>query len=434
MKKLICTFYISIAVLCLSCNDWKQIGQDIYSKTSGDYAGMATAINGDGSIIAIGSPYNDSNGIGSGHVRVFQNKENTWTAIGKDIEGLETYDHFGSTIDMSANGNILAIGTAHSDVHGENSGQVRVFKYHNSEWEQLGQNLNGSEAYDEFGYDISLSQDGKTLAVGAPHHQSSGNITSSISVYTLNTNNQWELIGDPIMGTTKAFKYTNNVFHEDQIGKSLALSGDGSTLIMNIGGNGKRAVTAYKLIDNQWIHIGGRIKMVHNLYNEISLIGNVVSINNDGSIIAIGYKNFQISKFSNKINRGNILLNGCVRVFHLNSIDEWKQLGNTIYGMDLDKFGEQLMLNASGNRLAVTSFGRDTTESGKDANFVSVFQLKNNDWKLYGERIELKRAYEEFDNSIAINDDGSMIIVGNSTMDEDNLTYGEVKIFKNESK
>ncbi|WP_109435847.1 hypothetical protein [Aquimarina sp. AU119] len=435
MKKSICILYISIVILCFSCSDWKQIGNDIYSEAPGDFAGMATAINDDGSIIAIGSPYNDSNGIGSGHVRVFQNKENTWTTIGKDIKGLKTYDHFGSTLDINANGNILAIGTMHSDVNGENSGQVRVFKYHKKEWIQLGQNLNGSKAYDEFGYDISLSQDGKTLAIGAPHHESTGDISSSVSIYTLNTvHNSWELLGDRILGTTKSFKYTNNTFHENQIGKSIALSGDGRTLILNTTGNGERSIITYKLIDNQWVRIGNVIKMNHNLYNEISLIGDVVSINDDGSIIAIGYKDFQISKSSNETKRGNILLIGCIQVFRLNSIDEWKQVGNTIYGTDLERFGGQLMLNASGNRLAVTSYGGDTAESGKDANFVSTFELANNNWKLYGEKIELKRAYEEFDNSIAINNDGSIIIVGNSAMDEDNLTYGEVKIFKNKFK
>lgn len=422
-------------MLCFSCNDWKQIGDDIHSEAIGDFSGMATAINNDGSIIAISSPYNDVNGIGSGHVRVFENKSNTWIAMGKSIEGLKTYDHFGSTLDMNANGNILAIGTTHSDVNGENSGQVRVFKYHKEEWIQLGQNLNGSNAYDEFGYDISLSQDGKTLAIGAPHHESMGDINSSVSIYTLNTtNNSWELLGNRILGITKNFKYTDNTFHEDQIGKSIALSGDGRTLIVNTAGNGDRGITTYKIIDGQWLRIEDIIKMNHNLYNEIFLIGDVVSINDDGSIIAIGYKDFQISKFSNETKSGNILLHGCVQVFKLNSINEWKQVGNTIYGMDLDYFGEQLMLNASGNRLAITSFGTGTTQSGKDANFVSLYELKNNDWQLYGERIELKRAYEDFDNSIAINDDGSIIIVGNSAMDEDDITYGEVKIFKNKSR
>ena len=64
MKKGILFYWLSIILLTTSCKKWEQVGSDILSEAPGDFIGTATAINGDGSIIAVGAPYNDSNGIG----------------------------------------------------------------------------------------------------------------------------------------------------------------------------------------------------------------------------------------------------------------------------------------------------------------------------------------------------------------------------------
>ena len=42
-------------------------------------------MSSDGTIIAIGGYLNDGNGVNSGHVRVFENINNTWIQLGSDI-------------------------------------------------------------------------------------------------------------------------------------------------------------------------------------------------------------------------------------------------------------------------------------------------------------------------------------------------------------
>ena len=51
---------------------YSQIGQDIVGEASWDQSGYSVSINSDGTIVAIGAPYNADNGINSGHVRVYQ--------------------------------------------------------------------------------------------------------------------------------------------------------------------------------------------------------------------------------------------------------------------------------------------------------------------------------------------------------------------------
>ena len=48
-----------------------QIGIDIDGEAAGDSSGTSISLSSDGSIVAIGALYNDGNGDSSGHIRIF---------------------------------------------------------------------------------------------------------------------------------------------------------------------------------------------------------------------------------------------------------------------------------------------------------------------------------------------------------------------------
>ena len=54
-----------------------QLGNSIFGEADGDESGESIAINGDGSIMAIGSIENTGSGAGAGHVRVFSFQDGT---------------------------------------------------------------------------------------------------------------------------------------------------------------------------------------------------------------------------------------------------------------------------------------------------------------------------------------------------------------------
>ena len=95
-----------------------------------DYSGHSVSlIHSDGTIVAIGAMGNDGNGSSAGHVRVYQYANDTWTQMGSDIDGEAAGDNSGSSVSLSNDGTILAIGALFNDGNGQYSGHVRVFQW-----------------------------------------------------------------------------------------------------------------------------------------------------------------------------------------------------------------------------------------------------------------------------------------------------------------
>ena len=70
-----------------SSSSWSQLGADIDGEAAGDSSGTSVSLSSDGTIVAIGSPYNDGNGSNSGHVRVYEYSGGSWSQLGTDIDG-----------------------------------------------------------------------------------------------------------------------------------------------------------------------------------------------------------------------------------------------------------------------------------------------------------------------------------------------------------
>ena len=110
---------------------WKQIGQDIDGEAAYDWSGLAVSLSADGKTLAIGATGNagDANGYNAGHVRVYHMADtgSNWEQLGEDIYGESAGDEAGSSVSLSADGRSVAIGSISNDDNGVNSGHVRVF-------------------------------------------------------------------------------------------------------------------------------------------------------------------------------------------------------------------------------------------------------------------------------------------------------------------
>jgi len=115
-----------------AASDWIQKGSDIDGEASNDRAGSSVSLSSDGSIVAIGAPYNDgATGDRAGHVRVFKYDSTTsgWVLKGDDFDGEADLDFSGDSVSLSNDGSILAIGAPYRDVGGSsNAGYVRVYE------------------------------------------------------------------------------------------------------------------------------------------------------------------------------------------------------------------------------------------------------------------------------------------------------------------
>jgi hypothetical protein len=159
---------------------WNQISQDIIGEANGNWFLWSVFISKDGKTIAVGAPYNDgNNGVTSGHVRIYRLEEDDgtrWEQIGQDIDGEVADDYSGWSVSLSADGNTVAISSPWNDENGDVSGQVRVYRIdgQGSSWERLGQVIYGDNVYDRLGWSVNLSPDGNTLAIGSPEAGGSG--------------------------------------------------------------------------------------------------------------------------------------------------------------------------------------------------------------------------------------------------------------------
>lgn len=334
---------------------WTQIGVDIDGEVADDRSGQSVSLSADGSTVAIGAPLNDGNGMNSGHVRVYQNISSVWTQIGSDIDGEAADDRFGSSVSISSDGSIVAIGAPLNDENGSNSGHVRVYQNISGVWTQIGTDINGEAANDNSGSvgEVSLSSDGNVVAIGARLNQGNGSHSGHVRVYE-NISGVWTQIGADINGEAVG----------DLSGFSVSLSADGNFVAIgavenNGNGNNSGQVRIYENISGVWTQIGADIDG-ESAYDRF---GWSVSISSDGSVVAIGsYEN-----------DGNGTDSGHVRVFE-NISGVWTQMGIDIDGEAAgDGFGLSVSLSADGSSVAVGApyNGGNGTVSGH----VRVFDL-----------------------------------------------------------
>ena len=104
-----------------------QVGADIDGEAAGDWSGWSVAMSGDGLRIAIGAKWNVGTASDAGHVRVYTLINGTWSKTGVDIDGEAAGDQAGSSVAMSGDGSRIAIGTPYNEGTGSNAGHVRVY-------------------------------------------------------------------------------------------------------------------------------------------------------------------------------------------------------------------------------------------------------------------------------------------------------------------
>ena len=132
--------------------------------------GPSLSLDDNGSTVAIGSQRRVSDNNGDGHVGVFRLLDNEWVVLGQFMEGETDANGFGASISLSGDGRSIAVSAPRakvSDLFG--AGHVRVFDFNGEEWLQRGISLGGEASR---GSDVacclsvSLSSDGQAVAAG----------------------------------------------------------------------------------------------------------------------------------------------------------------------------------------------------------------------------------------------------------------------------
>ncbi len=389
---------------------WMQIGDDIDGEAAGDLSGRSVSLSSDGSVVAIGAMGNDGNGNSAGHVRVFENLGGTWTQIGSDIDGEAASDLSGGSVSLSSDGSVVAIGATGNDGNGNSAGHVRVFENLGGTWTQIDNDIDGEDEGDQSGGSVSLSSDGAVVAIGARLNNGNGDWSGHVRIYQ-NQEGFWTQIGSDIDGETTT----------DSSGGSVSLNSDGSIVAIGAHSNDGTGswvghVRVYQNVGNVWTQIGNDIDGEAD-YDES---GSSVSLNSNGSIVAIGASD----------NDGNGNNAGHVRIYE-NLGGVWTQIGDDIDGEgEGDRLGSTVSLSSDGSIMATLKYFNDG--NGVVSGQVRVYQNQGNNWLQIGSDIEVEADEIEFDLSLNLSSDGSAVAIGASLNNGNGTTSGYVRIFGND--
>ena len=287
---------------------------------AGDKSGHSVSASSDGSIVAIGSPGANSR---KGVVRIYKvtsnnnsssNSSTQWTLMGSPIEGARENERSGTSVSLSSDGSIVAIG-APSGGGLAPKGITRIYKWtDNTHWAPMGTPIEGATDGDESGRSVSLSSNGNTVAIGAPYDV----------VVISGLHEQW--------GVTRIYDWINNSWSLHAkidgstylSGTSVSLSSNGSTVAIGSPGanSGKGVTRVYARATPNWTIVGSVIP--GGVANGWS--GRSVSLSSDGLAVAVGAPDANTLK-------------GETRIFKWGTDPwdptryQWSALGNPIVGL-----------------------------------------------------------------------------------------------------
>ena len=397
-----------------AANDWEQVGLDIDGEAAGDESGYSVALNDDGTILAVGEWKNTGPlGAFQGQVRVYGLTGGSWVQRGADINGEAAGDYFGTALDLSDDGLTLAVGAPFNAGAGSNAGHVRVFSFASNTWTQLGADIDGFSSSDQFGTSVSLSANGRTVAVGAPTDAVTGGFLQSGVVTVYSYGGSWTQVGSrgQIEGEDgDLLGHLNAVDISDDgtvvaVGARLRNNG----LVSNTGG-----LEVYAFSGGAWVQRGS------TLYGDDAQdrLGYSVSINGDGTVAASGAIYNDVGSNSDA---------GEVKVFAWDS-SSWTQRGTSIDGEGAnDLFGHVVALDDAGTRLSVGTHQHDT--AGSNSGRVRVFDFASTAWSQVGSSIDGESAEDNFGISVALSADGATLAAGAQKDDGGGADAGTVRVY-----
>jgi len=477
------------------------------------HAGVGVAISSDGNTLAVGAPHESSAAKGingnqtdtslydSGAVYVFMRRGAGWEqqayikASNPDM-GAE----FGHTVALSVDGNTLAVAAIwessgakgingnQTDKSVPQSGAVYVFTRQNNRWTQqayikasnTGEGPSAGEDYgdgDQFGFSLTLSKDGNTIAVGAVTedggakgingNQNDNSMMSSGAVYVFaRTRGTW---------SQQAYVKASNTAAGVQFGYSVSLNADGTVLAVGAydegggsndvdgaqeptrtpnpnarggftGSNGRGAVYIFARAAGEWKQTN--YLKATNIENGDSFgVSNMLS--DDGNTILIG--SLDEDCLCTGIVQGRTTVgnndqpsdtsSGAAYVF-VRSGATWAQQAyikpTTIHAGDW--FGNRLALSGDGNTALIGSPLEDNSAQGVNGNERAgmadeagaawLFSRSGDRWT---QRAYIKgdnsRRRDEFGSALAISRDGRTLVVGSRLQGDRADGSGAVYVF-----
>jgi len=390
------------------------------------------------------------------HVLGSQNKDvntevtSSWHQIGQDMDGQNRRNFFGRAIAMSSDGKVIAVGAHRATFAKKELGQVSTFSYDDktSSWAQFGGDLDGDKPWGRFGESLAINHNGTMIVVGASAGQSGAYGYARVYIYG---NNTWTQLGNSMNGLNSS----------DYTGASVAMSRDGYTIVIGPAYTGYMRVFAYDE-KSKWKLRGQVIYCKKNLHKEAS-----VAMSDDGNTFVVGLASVQVYTFDagddkwiergpsietckNCVHehgvsvamtgKGNTIAigesrKGTTRVFTYNSESfEWSQVGKTIEDLSYGYggFGHSIAMTNDGKMLVVGSPNENAGGYGdSNSNLLVVYKYDSDfsSWLQFGQQLDGEESDDWLGSSVAISDDGMRVAAGAQLNDGGGKKSGHVRVY-----
>ena len=427
----------AVYVFVRSGGRWTQQAYIKASNTqSSDRFGIALALSGDGNTLAVGATLEDSGARGvdppppagsggpggqadnsaesAGAVYVFARAGTTWRQQAYiKASNADAGDQFGWSLAFSNDGSTLAIGaqsegSAATGINGNqednsaaDAGAAYVFVRRGSTWTQQAYiKASNAQAGDRFGFSMSLTSDGNTLAVGSYDEDGNASGVNGVSNEEApGSGAAYVFVRRGDAWSQEAYVKQSTTVRNSAFGSAIAVSADGTTLAVGAvdetsltrGIDGNENSKQDNTVSAGAIYVyartaGGWQRQAYVKSFNIGptdLFGVRLALSADGSVLAAGAPGQSGGGRGFKANPEDFTApeSGAVYVF-LRNAGRWTQHAyiKAPNAEAYDQFGSGVALSANGVALAAAANGDDSGSDGnqndnsvRDAGAVFVF-------------------------------------------------------------
>jgi len=306
--------------------------------------------------------------------------------------------NLGRCVSVSADGALVVAG-APGDVAGTGPGRgsAYVYRWDGLVWSETKLTASDGAVGDNFGCGVAVSGDASTIAVGAAYADI-GAAADRGAVYIF----RWNGSAWAHSKLTASDGAAN-----DRFGCGVALSSDGSTLVVGAFGclSTRGAVYVYRRSGESWIEE----KIVDPDGKADDFYGNSVSVSADGGLVAVGafyYDNIVIPGLDVRPDQGAVF------VYRWNGSAWVGSMITAAGGKSHDRFGKSVSLSANGGSLAIGAWEVDVSVLHDDRGSAYVYRWNGSSWQ---EHIVLPPDGidgDRFGSGVSLSADGASLIVG----------------------
>jgi hypothetical protein len=301
---------------------------------------------------------------------------------------------FGTGVATSSDGTTVIAGASLDNDNGSYSGSAYIFTLVSGIWEETKLLASDGETNDNLGYSVAISGDGNTAVVNSSWSNDDGKNSGSVYIYEFDGSNWLETKLTASDGTS-----------QDQFGHSIAISADGTTVIVGSpgdddNGNNSGSVYIYTLANGAWIETQ---KLTASDGASEDLFGYLnVALSGDGSTAIVSARRDD--------DNGNE--SGSVYIYSLLN-GAWSETAKLIAsdGHEGDYFGEGVSLSSDGLTAIVGAPFND--DQGSDSGSAYIFRFDGTDWN---EEVKLTASdglgNEYFGLTVSVSGDGTSAVIG----------------------